>query len=111
MSADAIAPAATTRRQIAAICRFIRSPPSSVSDARGAPAANRASHVPPEYSQRLSKVPFIFCILVTLALGHAFRAVRWSFVDTSVNLSAAADTRSWHELVSDSLTKSVDYRP
>ena len=67
--------------------------------------------MPPEYSQRLSKVPFIFCIVVTLALGHAFRAVRWSFVDTSVNLSAAADTRSWHELVSDSLTKSVEYRP
>jgi len=67
--------------------------------------------MPPEYIQRLSKVPFIFCIVVTLALGHAFRAVRWSFVDTSVNLSAAADTRSWHELVSDSLTKSVEYRP
>ncbi len=67
--------------------------------------------MPPEYIQRLSKVPFIVCIVVTLALGHAYRAVRWSFVDTSVNLSAAADTRSWSELVSDSLTKSVEYRP
>ena len=67
--------------------------------------------MPPEYIQRLSKVPFVFCIVVTLALGHAYRAVRWSFVDTSVNLSAAADTRSWSELVSDALTKSVEYRP
>src|SRR5215510_8952306 len=67
--------------------------------------------MPPEYIQRLSKVPFIFAIVVTLALGHAYRAVRWSFVDTSVNLSAAADTRSWSELVSDALTKSVEYRP
>jgi hypothetical protein len=67
--------------------------------------------MPPEYSQRLSKIPFVFCVLVTLLFGHAFRAVRWSFVDTSVNLSAAADTRSWHELVSDALTKSVEYRP
>jgi hypothetical protein len=37
--------------------------------------------------------------------------VRWSFVDTSVNISAAADTRSWHEVFSDSLTKSAEYRP
>ena len=51
------------------------------------------------------------CLVATLALGNAFRAVRWSFVDTSVNISAAADTRSWHEFFSDSLTKSAEYRP
>ena len=48
---------------------------------------------------------------MTLLLGSAFRQVQWSFVDTAANVSAAADTRSWHEVVSDSLTKSVEYRP
>ncbi len=48
---------------------------------------------------------------MTLLLGSAFRQVRWSFVDTAANISAAADSRSWHEVVSDSLTKSVEYRP
>lgn len=62
-------------------------------------------------AERLSRIPFIFCVVATLVLGHAFRAVRWSYVDTWVNISAAADTRSWHEFFSDSLTKSVEYRP
>lgn len=67
--------------------------------------------MPPEYIQPLSKIPFVFCVAVTLLLGNAFRDVRWSFVDTSVNLGAAQDTRSWHELAEDALTKSVEYRP
>jgi len=53
----------------------------------------------------------IWCIAVTLLLGSAFREVGWSYVDTANNLSAAADSRSWHELTSDALTKSVEYRP
>lgn len=62
-------------------------------------------------ADRLSRIPFIFCLVAALVFGNAFRAVRWSFVDTSVNISAAADTRSWHEFFSDSLTKSAEYRP
>ena len=58
-----------------------------------------------------SSLPFIWCVVVVLTLGTAFRAVRWSYVDTSVNVSAAGDTRSWHEFFSDVLTKSVEYRP
>ena len=58
-----------------------------------------------------SRLPFIWCVVVALTLGTAFRAVRWSYVDTSVNISAAGDTRSWHEFFSDVLTKSVEYRP
>jgi hypothetical protein len=58
-----------------------------------------------------SRIPFIWCVVVTLTLGTAFRAVRWSYVDTAVNVSAAGDTRSWHEFFSDVLTKSVEYRP
>jgi len=53
----------------------------------------------------------IWCIAVTLLLGSAFREIGWSYVDTANNLSAAADSRSWHELASDALTKSVEYRP
>ena len=59
----------------------------------------------------ISRIVLIWCIGVTLLLGSAFRHVPWSFVDTATNLSAAGDTRSWHELLSDSLTKSVEYRP
>ena len=58
-----------------------------------------------------AKIPYVFCIVVTLLLGNAFRAVRWSYVDNNVTLSAAADTRSWHEFFSDVFTKSVEYRP
>jgi hypothetical protein len=54
-----------------------------------------------------SRLPFIWCVVVALTLGTAFRAVRWSYVDTSVNISAAGDTRSWHEFFSDVLTKSA----
>lgn len=70
---------------------------------------------PPEYIQPMrvgaSRLPFIWCLVVALTLGTAFQAVRWSYVDTSVNVSAAGDTRSWHEFFSDVLTKSVEYRP
>ena len=59
----------------------------------------------------ISRIVLIWCIAVTLLLGSAFRHVPWSFVDTAINMSAASDTRSWRELVSDSLTKSVEYRP
>ncbi len=48
---------------------------------------------------------------MAVLLISAFTQVRWSYVDTAVNLSAAADTRSWHELLSDALTKSIEYRP
>src|SRR5262245_18343780 len=58
-----------------------------------------------------SRLPFIWCLVTALILGTAFRAVRWSYVDTAVNISAAGDTRSWHEFFSDVLTKSVEYRP
>ena len=58
-----------------------------------------------------SRLPFIWCVVIALTLGTAFRTVRWSYVDTSVNISAAGDTRSWHEFFSDVLTKSVEYRP
>ena len=58
-----------------------------------------------------SRLPFIWCVVITLTFGTAFRAVRWSYVDTAVNISAAGDTRSWHEFFSDVLTKSVEYRP
>src|SRR6185503_20231612 len=58
-----------------------------------------------------SSLPFIWCVVIALTLGTAFRAVRWSYVDTAVNISAAGDTRSWHEFFSDVLTKSVEYRP
>jgi len=74
--------------------------------------------VPPQYSQRclasidrVARIPLIWCIAVTLLLASAYAQVRWSYVDTAVNLSAAADTRSWRELASDALTKSVEYRP
>jgi len=59
----------------------------------------------------VSRLPFIWCLVIALILGTAFRAVRWSYVDTAVNISAAGDTRSWHEFFSDVLTKSVEYRP
>ena len=58
-----------------------------------------------------SSLPFIWCVVIALTLGTAFQAVRWSYVDTAVNVSAAGDTRSWHEFFSDVLTKSVEYRP
>jgi hypothetical protein len=58
-----------------------------------------------------SRIPYIWCVVVTLTLGTAYQTVRWSFVDTAVNVSAAGDTRSWHEFFSDVLTKSVEYRP
>jgi len=54
----------------------------------------------------VSRLPFIWCLVIALILGTAFRAVRWSYVDTAVNISAAGDTRSWHEFFSDVLTKS-----
>ena len=60
---------------------------------------------------RISPIPLVWCIAVTLILGSAFREVSWSFVDTAVNFAAAADSRSWREFLSDSLTKSVEYRP
>ena len=60
---------------------------------------------------RISWIPFIWCLLVTLLLASALRTIRWSYVDTATNISAAADTRSWHEVVSDSFTKSAEYRP
>jgi hypothetical protein len=59
----------------------------------------------------ISRIVLIWCIGVTLLLGSAFRHVPWSFVDTAINVSAASDTRSWREVLSDSLTKSVEYRP
>ena len=58
-----------------------------------------------------SRLPYIWCVVIALTLGTAFQAVRWSYVDTAVNVSAAGDTRSWHEFFSDVLTKSVEYRP
>lgn len=62
-------------------------------------------------NDRVSRIPLIWCIAVTLFLAGAYAEVRWSYVDTAINLSAAADTRSWRELASDALTKSVEYRP
>ena len=74
--------------------------------------------MPAQYSQRclpstdrISRIPLIWCIAVTLFLTSAYAEVRWSYVDTAINLSAAADNRSWRELASDALTKSVEYRP
>ena len=64
-----------------------------------------------EKLRTISRIVLIWCIGVTLLVGSAFRQVRWSYVDTAVNLSAAGDTRSWHEVLSDSLTKSAEYRP
>jgi hypothetical protein len=64
-----------------------------------------------EKLRTISRIVLVWCIGVTLLLGSAFRQVQWSYVDTAVNLSAAGDTRSWREVVSDSLTKSVEYRP
>ena len=64
-----------------------------------------------EKLRTISRIVLIWCIGVTLLLGSAFRQVQWSYVDTAVNLSAAGDTRSWHEVLSDSLTKSAEYRP
>ena len=58
-----------------------------------------------------SRLPFIWCLVIALILGTAFRTVRWSYVDTAVNISAAGDTRSWHEFFRDVLTTSVEYRP
>jgi hypothetical protein len=49
--------------------------------------------------------------VVTLLLGSAYREVRWSYVDSANNLTAAGDSRSWHEVVSDTLTKTAEYRP
>jgi phycobilisome linker polypeptide len=60
---------------------------------------------------RVSRIPFLWCVVVTLLLTGAYRSVRWSYVDLANNLSAAGDSRSWHELVSDALTKTVEYRP
>jgi hypothetical protein len=60
---------------------------------------------------RVARIPFLWCLVVTLLLAGAYRSVRWSYVDLANNLSAAADSRSWHELVSDALTKTVEYRP
>ncbi|HZI27603.1 MAG TPA: hypothetical protein VFD64_05565 [Gemmatimonadaceae bacterium] len=64
-----------------------------------------------EKLRTISRIVLIWCIGVTLLVGSAFRQVQWSYVDTAVNLSAAGDTRSWHEVLSDSLTKSAEYRP
>jgi hypothetical protein len=64
-----------------------------------------------EKLRTISRIVLAWCIGVTLILGSAFRHVQWSYVDTAINLSAAGDTRSWHEVISDSLTKSVEYRP
>ena len=59
----------------------------------------------------MSWIPFAWGVAITLVLSIAFSEVRWSYVDSAVNLSAAADQRSWHEVVSDVFTKSVEYRP
>lgn len=62
-------------------------------------------------STRISRIPLIWCVAVTLLLGSAYRHVRWSYVDSVNNLTAAADHRSWGEALSDVLTRSVEYRP
>jgi hypothetical protein len=64
-----------------------------------------------EKLRTISRIVLVWCIGATLILGSAFRHVQWSYVDTAINLSAAGDTRSWDEVLSDSLTKSVEYRP
>ena len=60
--------------------------------------AHAARVYSPEMRVGASRIPFIWCVVVALTLGAAFRAVRWSYVDTAVNVSAAADTRSWNNL-------------
>ena len=59
----------------------------------------------------MSWLPFAWCVVTTLVLSIPFSSVRWSYVDSANNLAAAADSRSWHEVVSDVFTKSVEYRP
>jgi hypothetical protein len=75
------------------------------------PERRHQSRVSVTAAGRISWIPFVWCLVVTVLLASALRTISWSYVDTATNISAAADTRSWREVVSDSLTKSAEYRP